>query len=235
VGDARATTALIAGASGLVGGHLLRRLLAQRSYARIEILVRRALPLAHDRLIQRLVQFDRLGADTVAVHTDTLFCCLGTTIKQAGSQDAFRRVDHDYPLALAKLAKTAGVQRFVMVSALGADARSSLFYNRVKGETERDIAALGLHTAVFMRPSLLLGERTGRRPGEKVAAVLGRALAPLWIGALRKYRPIAADDVAAAMIYAATRDWRSGPVESDEIARLARTTEVTGTRCKDED
>ena len=228
--DSQTTSALIAGASGLVGGHLLRRLLAQRSYARVEILVRRALPLTHARLIQRIVDFDRLDAGAVAVDTDTLFCCLGTTIKRAGSQDAFRRVDHDYPLTLARLAKSAGARQFLMVSALGADARSSLFYSRVKGETERDIAALGFPKSVFMRPSLLLGERPDRRPGEKVAAVLGRTLAPLLIGPLRKYRPIAGDEVAAAMIYAATHDLRSGPVESDEIVRLARRTEVTATR-----
>jgi len=218
--DSPTRTTLIAGASGLIGAHLLNRLLAHQSYARVEILVRRALPISHAKLIQRVVDFDRLNAEAAAV--DTVFCCLGTTIKQARSQAAFRRVDHDYPLTLAERAKAAGVQRFLMVSALGADAHSSLFYSRVKGETERDIAALGLPKVLFMRPSLLLGERRDGRVGEKLAAVLGRAFAPLLIGALRKYRPIAADDVAAAMIYAAGHDLHSGPVESDEIARLAR-------------
>ena len=108
-----------------------------------------------------------------------------------------------------------------MVSALGADAKSRVFYNRIKGETERDIAALGLPKAMFMRPSILLGERRENRPAEKAGILAGRLIAPLLVGALRKYRPIAADDVAAAMLYAANHDLNSGPVDSDQIVRLA--------------
>jgi len=219
--EARTKQALLAGATGLVGGQLLARLLAHPAYSRVEVLVRRELPVRNSKLVQRVVDFEHLEAVS-GISADDVFCCLGTTIRKAGSQQAFRRVDHDYALALAGLARAAGAQQFLMVSALGADARSSVFYSRVKGETERDIAATGLAKVVFMRPSLLLGERQEVRTGERVGSVVGWLIAPLLIGPLRKYRPIDADHVAAAMAYAANHDFRSGPVESDEIEKLAR-------------
>ena len=213
--------ALLAGATGLVGSHLLIRLLAHPSYTRVEVLVRRELPIHHPKLAPRLVDFEHLHADPGNA-ADDVFCCLGTTIGKAGSQEAFRRVDHDYPLALASLAKAAGAQQFLVVSSLGADALSSVFYSRVKGETERDIAAVGLPKSIFMRPSILRGERQEVRAGEKLGILVGRLLAPLFIGSLRKYRPIHADCVAAAMVFAANHDFRSGPVESDAIEKLAQ-------------
>ena len=217
----RTKQALLAGATGLVGGHLLTRLLAHPSYVRVEVLVRCELSISHPKLAQRIVDFEHLQA-VPGIAADDVFCCLGTTIGKAGSQEAFRRVDHDYPLALASLAKAAGAQQFLMVSSLGADARSSVFYSRVKGETERDIAAIGLPKVVFMRPSILRGERQEVRAGERVGILVGRLIAPLFIGTLRKYRPIHADHVAAAMVFAANHDFRSGPVESDAIEKLAQ-------------
>lgn len=221
MGEPRNKQALLAGATGLVGGHVMTRLLAHPSYSRVEILVRRALPIRHPKLAQRIVDFEHLHA-VPDIAADDVFCCLGTTIGKAGSQEAFRRVDHDYPLALANLAKAAGAQQFLMVSSLGADARSSVFYSRVKGETERDIAASGLPKVIFMRPSILRGERQEVRAGERVGILVGRLIAPLFLGSLRKYRPIEAAHVAAVMVYAANHDFRAGPVESDEIAKLAQ-------------
>ena len=142
--------------------------------------MRRELPISHPKFVQRLVDFEHLDAD-LAVAADEVFCCLGTTIKQAGSQDAFRRVDHDYPLALAKIAKAAGARQFLLVSALGADAHSSVFYSRIKGETERDIAAIGLQKVVFMRLSILLGDRQEHRAGEGAGIFVGRLIAPLLV------------------------------------------------------
>jgi len=216
-----AKNALLAGATGLVGGYLLRRLLAHPSYARVEILVRRELPIRDPKLTQRIVEFARLGAGAQGVAPDDVFCCLGTTIRKAGSEEAFRRVDYDYPLVLARLAKAAGAGKFLMVSALGADLKSAVFYNRVKGEVEQAIAAIGLPAAYSFRPSLLTGPRAEHRPGEKIGIAVGKLIAPLLIGALRKYRPIHADTVAAAMVYAANHDVAVGVIESDAIARLA--------------
>jgi len=212
--------ALLAGASGLVGDLCLARLLDHPAYDRVTVLSRRPIARAHAKLRVELVNFDDL--QPLGECYDDIFCCLGTTIKKAGSQAAFRRVDHDYPLALARLGKAAGARQFLLVSALGADAQSSVFYSRIKGETESDIAAIGLAKVIFMRPSILLGERNEQRTGERAGVLVGQLIAPLLIGPLRKFRPIHADDVAAAMLYAANHEVRSGPIDSDEIARLAQ-------------
>jgi len=132
-----------------------------------------------------------------------VYCCLGTTIKKAGSQDAFRRVDHDYVVALAQAAKQAGARRFLLVSALGANPRSHIFYNRVKGEVERDVSAVAFAAVHIFRPSLLLGERAESRPLERLGTLAFGVLAPLLVGPLRPYRPIAAEAVAQAMVRAA--------------------------------
>ena len=213
--------ALIAGATGLVGGYVLRRLLTHPSYSRVEILVRRESPIRDPKLTQRIVDFARLDAGVLGIAPDEIFCCLGTTIRKAGSEEAFRRVDYDYPLALARLAKAVGAGKFLTVSALGADPKSAVFYNRVKGEVEQAIAASGLPAAYFLRPSLLLGPRAESRPGEKIGTAVAKLIAPLLIGGLRKYQPIHADTVAAAMVYVANHDVPAGVIESDAIARLA--------------
>jgi len=222
--------ALIAGATGLVGGYVLRCVLAHPSYSRVEILVRRASPVHDPKLTQRIVDFEHLDAGATKIAADDVFCCLGTTIRKAGSREAFRRVDYDYPLALARFASATGARKFLMVSALGADPKSSVFYNRVKGEVEQSIAATGLPETYFFRPSLLTGPRAESRPGEKIAAVVGKVIAPLLLGGLRKYRPIHADTVAGAMVYAATHDIPAGVIESDAIARLATIALTTETQ-----
>jgi len=214
-------SALLAGATGLVGGYVLRHLLSHPSYSRVEILVRRESPIRDPKLTQRIVDFAHLDAGVPGDAPDEVFCCLGTTIRIAGSEEAFRRVDYDYPLALARLAKAVGAGKFLMVSALGADPKSAVFYNRVKGEVERAIAAIGLPAAYFFRPSILTGPRAENRPGEKIGIAVGKLITPLLIGTLRKYRPIHADSVGAAMVYAANHDIPAGVIESDAIARLA--------------
>ena len=196
--------ALLAGASGLVGGHCLRLLLAEPTYGRVIALGRRALPLQHPKLEQKLVDFAHI-ADLVP-RADDVYCCLGTTIKKAGSQAAFRRVDHDYVVALAQAAKQAGARRFLLVSALGANPRSRIFYSRVKGEVERDVSAVPFTAVHIFRPSLLLGERGASRPFERLAFPLFKALTPLLVGPMRPYRAIAAETVARAMIRAALSD-----------------------------
>jgi uncharacterized protein YbjT (DUF2867 family) len=214
-------SALLVGASGLVGARLLTRLLAHPEYERVTVWVRRAVSLEIHKFVQVVVDFERLQDYAAHFNAQDIYVALGTTIKQAGSQQQFRRVDHDYPLELARMALRRGAQRFLMVSALGADARSRVFYSHVKGETETDIRSLGLPKVWFFRPSLLTGDRTEPRSGERAAIAVGKVVAPLMVGRLRRYRPIAADAVAAAMIYAATRDVATGVVESEEITRLA--------------
>jgi uncharacterized protein YbjT (DUF2867 family) len=212
---------LLVGASGLVGSRLLVRLLAHPQYERVSAWVRRPIPLEIHKLAQTVVDFERLPDEAPDCAADDVYVALGTTINVAGSQPAFRRVDHDYPVAVARIALRRGSKRFLMVSALGADAQSRVFYSRVKGETETDIRGLGLPRVWFFRPSLLVGDRVESRPGERAGIMIGKVLAPFMRGPLRRYRPIKADAVAAAMIYAATHEVTPGVVESEKIAELA--------------
>jgi uncharacterized protein YbjT (DUF2867 family) len=178
--DASRRTVLLAGASGLVGRELLAGLLADDSVATVHSVGRRGLQLQHPKLAQHRVDFKALPA---LPRVDEVFIALGTTIKAAGSQEAFRAVDHDAVIAVAKAAKAAGAARLGVVSAMGADKRSAIFYNRVKGETEDALAAMGFGTLVIARPSFLVGDRESLgqpvRGGEKLAKQVSRILAPL--------------------------------------------------------
>ena len=193
--------ALVAGATGLVGSHCLRLLLASRQYEKVVALVRRPLSLNDAKLEQAVVDYDRLAETLPAGSFDDVYCCLGTTIRKAGSQAAFRRVDFDYPVALAQVARSRGARQFLLVSALGADPASKVFYNRVKGELEDALAAQGFEGLVIARPSLLAGDRPSlgqpERRGERIGLALSRALGPLLPLA---YRPIDAARVARALL-----------------------------------
>jgi uncharacterized protein YbjT (DUF2867 family) len=209
-----ARRALIAGATGLVGARVLEALLADPAYSAVRVLARRPLALRHPKLIVDVTDFDRLQ-DIRFPRVDDVFCCLGTTIAAAGSRAAFRRVDFDYPLAIARAALAAKARQFLFVSAMGANARSPVFYSRVKGELEQAVAGLGYRSAVAFRPSLLSGDRQQNRPGERAALAL---LQPLRFLVPRKYRPVAAVAVAQAMLNGAKR----GPagftvIESDAM------------------
>ncbi len=218
-------TALLLGASGLIGGHCLELLLADSEYAHVTILVRKPLSQAHPKLTQQVVDFDRLTEVADAFRVQDVFCCLGTTIKTAGSQEAFRKVDFTYPVESARLAVQQGATQFLLVSSLGANAKSSVFYSRTKGEVERAVAASDLSSVQIFRPSLLLGQRAEVRSGEVMAEKLSSALSFLLVGPLRKYRPIEARNVAAAMI-AVAKAQRAGIhiYESDQIAEIAAQT-----------
>jgi uncharacterized protein YbjT (DUF2867 family) len=193
-------TVLLAGASGLVGREILNGLLADVSVAAVHTLGRRELSVSHPKLVQHRVDFKALPALPLV---DEVYIALGTTIKVAGSQEAFRAIDHDAVLAVANAAKQAGARRLGVVTAMGADAGSSLFYNRVKGETESALAALGFGGLVIARPSMLAGDREALgqplRGGEKLANNVSRWLAPLIPD---NYKSIEAAAVAGALLNA---------------------------------
>jgi uncharacterized protein YbjT (DUF2867 family) len=194
--------ALIAGATGLVGSRLLDRLLADERYARVVALTRRDLAVSDARLDVRPARFDALAEVLGDLHgtQPDVYCCLGTTIAKAGSQEAFRAVDFDAVVALARWAKAAQARRFLLVSAMGADARSRVFYNRVKGEAEDAVRREGPASVVVLRPGLLDGPRAEFRLGERVGLALTRPLRGILPAVLK---PVHADDVAAAMLEAA--------------------------------
>jgi uncharacterized protein YbjT (DUF2867 family) len=206
-----AKTALLAGGSGLVGTRLLRLLLDASEYSRVVALSRRPLPIDHPRLANRVVNFGAgLDAQLSGTRCQEAFCCLGTTLREAGSQQAFRAIDHDLVLQFARTALALGAERFVMISAVGADANARNFYLRVKGETERALAALPIRALDLMQPSVLLGSRRELRPLEMLAQGLLWTVNPLLLGNAMRYRGITAEVVAAAMLGAA-RSGRRGP------------------------
>ena len=216
-------TAVVLGASGLVGSDCLRLLLADESYERVHALVRRPLTIEHPKLSQHQVRFDQLDAPAPYWSADAVFCALGTTIKKAGSQEAFRVVDHDYPLAAGCSAATAGAGVFLLISSLGAGEHSRNFYLRVKGETERDLSMAGLRSLVILRPSLILGERAEHRPGESLAAIMMKPLSPLFRGPLLRYRPIPSEVIARTMVHMSGRAERGMVIlESEHIAEIGK-------------
>lgn len=207
---------LLAGATGLVGGECLRLLLADPAFDPVHVVARRPLehPASSSKLRLHVGDLGGMAAALANAAIDTVICCLGTTIRKAGSEAAFRKVDLDYPLALARLALERGARHYLLVSSLGANPRSRVFYSRTKGELEEALSALSFRSLTIVRPSLLLGERTEFRFGERIFAGLG-FLAP------RKYKPVRASAVAATLVAAAKED-RPGRriIESAEMPRM---------------
>ncbi|WFB06416.1 NAD(P)H-binding protein [Streptomyces sp. LX-29] len=193
-----ARTALLAGATGLVGGQVLSRLLADPLYERVTVLSRRPLEVSHAKLDVRIVDFAALAEDDVPAVED-VYITLGTTMKAAGSRQAFRAVDHHHVVTVARLARLAGARRIALCSAIGASPTARAFYLRVKGEAERDVVGLEYASTHIFRPSLLLGARAESRPAERLGVVLAPVFAPLLAGPLRPYRPVRVERLAAAM------------------------------------
>jgi uncharacterized protein YbjT (DUF2867 family) len=209
---------LLVGATGLVGRECLRLLLADGGFNRIVAVARRSLSpeVRSPKLETHVIDFDHVNEYEELFTVDAIICALGTTIRQAGSRTRFRTVDYEYPLAFARLGRRHGCRHFLVVSALGANARSRVFYNRVKGDLEESLRALGYPRLTIVRPALLLGPRSELRLGEEVAKRVTRWLGPL---VPRAYKPVEARMVAAALVRAA-REEGSGVrvIESGEIS-----------------
>jgi uncharacterized protein YbjT (DUF2867 family) len=198
--------ALIAGSTGLIGKSLLQKLLNDSSYHKVISIARRRLEFTHPKLHNIVSDFDSIAQSANELIADDVFCCLGTTMKKAGSKEKFWKVDHDYPLELARICKVNGSKRFMLVSALGADKNSSFYYNEVKGKVEEAIDALSYESYHIFRPSLLLGQRQENRPGEEAAKSFYKIfnfLIP------EKYKGIEGSKVAAAMLHFA-KDGKAG-------------------------
>jgi uncharacterized protein YbjT (DUF2867 family) len=200
--------ALVAGATGLVGGYLIQALLEAPEYSRVYALTRRPFGREHPKLANRIVVYARMAEQLKGTTAHDAFCCVGTTIAAAGSQEAFREADVEAVLQFARAARTAGATRFVVVSSVGADAASSKFYLRTKGEMEQELAGVGFASLDILQPSLLLGPRRESRPLETLARIFAPLINPLLTGSREAYRAIPAETVARAMVGAARRGGR---------------------------
>ncbi|MEC0110891.1 oxidoreductase [Paenibacillus taichungensis] len=213
--------ALVIGATGLVGGLLVRSLLQNPAYGRIRVLVRRPLELEHAKLEQYVVDWEQLEEQKDLFRdVDDLYCCLGTTIKKAGSQENFRQVDFHYPVKAAILAKEHGVSQMLVISSMGADAGSRIFYSRTKGEMEEALSAIGFGSLHIFRPSLILGDRKEKRLGEQLAAHAMKFLDRWMKGRVDKYRAIQASTIARAMMNIALVQTRGNHVYSNDVIHV---------------
>lgn len=200
--------ALIAGATGLVGGFALKALLDAPEYTRVYALTRRPFGKEHPKLANRVVIFERMADQLKGLVAQDAFCCIGTTIADAGSQEAFRATDVDAVLLFARAARAAQATRFVVVSSVGASSQSKKFYLRTKGEMEEAVTDLGFVSVDILQPSLLLGPRAGLRPLEITGRIFAPLINPLLTGTREPYRAIPAETVGKAMLGAARRGAR---------------------------
>lgn len=235
-------TAILLGASGLVGNEVLKQLLCEIDAAvafrtkpstmeqgkpmeslsgifeKIKIFVRKPIAFEHPKLEQVVIEFDAIDNYCDLIKGDVLFCCIGTTIKTAGSKDSFKKVDYTYPLDFAKIAKQNGIEKFLLISSIGADKTSSNFYLKVKGEIEEALTKLNFKALIILRPSMLLGDRKEFRFGEAAGKVVMKLFSFAFIGKLKKYKAIEASTVASAMIQLSKlKTTGNSIVQSDEI------------------
>lgn len=206
-------TALVAGSTGLIGGQLLSLILEDPYYDKVIALSRKPLSQTHAKLQNILVEVDQLNQNK-DLKAEDVFCCLGTTIKQAKTKEAFRKVDFDYPLELAKILKANGAKQFLLVSALGSNKNSGIFYNRVKGEVEEAIAAVGYDSFHIFKPSLLVGPRKEQRSGEDAAKVFYKIFGFL---IPKKYKEIESIKVARAMIALAKTEKQGLQIHESDV------------------
>lgn len=214
-------TALIAGSTGLVGNELIKLLEDHPEYRSIHALVRNQSSLDSDKIIEHKIDFDDLDKFQPGTAINHVFCTLGTTIKKAKTKENFRKVDFEYVYTLGKMSIQWGADKFLVVTALGANPKSRIFYNRVKGETEHALKELALPTLIIFRPSLLLGNRKEHRAAEQTAIRMYKIIDPLFIGRLSKYKGVEAKQVARAMVQTALySDKQQYIFESDEIQNI---------------
>jgi len=216
-------SAIVFGATGLVGKELIFELIEHSRFLKVKAVVRKTLPFSNAKL-EQLIATDFTNLDHISINlsADVFFCCIGTTIKKAGSQEAFKKVDLDIPVAIARLAESLQIPHLVIISSIGANAQTSNFYLKTKGEMEQQVQAVYHGNLKIIRPSFLIGNRAEFRPGEKVAIAIAKALRIIMIGPLAKYKGIESWDVARAMIQSINLPKERIFVESDELQRMAK-------------
>jgi uncharacterized protein YbjT (DUF2867 family) len=215
-------TALVFGGTGLIGSSLIEQLAAGSEFDKIKVFVRRPVDYANSKIEVIQTDFTDWDALAPAITGEALFCCLGSTIKKAGSQEKFRSIDFDMPVKLAEIASANKVKQYLVVSSLGATLKTSNFYLKTKAEMEAALSAIEFHNLVVMRPSILLGKRNEKRFGESVGKALIQGLGWMLWGGLKKYRGIHGSTVATAMIKMAKDQSGQHILESDAIQALVK-------------
>ncbi|TRX22015.1 NAD-dependent epimerase/dehydratase family protein [Flavobacterium franklandianum] len=215
-------TALIIGSTGLIGSHLLELLLESTEYGKVITFVKRDSGFQNPKLEQHIIDFDKPETYKELVFGDDFFCTIGTTIKNAGSQDAFRKVDFGYPKEFSTIAMQNKVKQFLIISSLGADANSGNFYLKTKGEIQDFLKNCTFESVTVLQPSLLLGNRKEFRLGEKIGAFFMKLFSFVFTGKIKKYKPIQSESVAKAMFTIAQKNYKGFHIiESDEIQEIA--------------
>ncbi|KOS06985.1 nucleoside-diphosphate sugar epimerase [Flavobacterium akiainvivens] len=216
-----AKTAIILGATGATGSELLKLLLDDNRYSALKLFSRSASGISHPKVQEHVVNLFELEKETAAFKADEVYCCIGTTKAKTPDKDTYYKIDHGIPVAAAKLAKQNGIETFVVVSAIGANPNSGIFYVCTKGEMERDILAQGIPKTHLLQPSQIVAERSDRRVMEKIAVGVMKLVNPLLKGGLRKYRSITAHNIAKAMVKLANTNHSQDRIPSDKIQELA--------------
>lgn len=215
-------TAIIFGATGLVGNLLIEEMETSKKYSTIRIFVRQTTEITLPGLEEIVTDFSDRESLAGQVRGDDLFICLGTTIKKAGSIANMEKIDRDLPVMLARMAHNNGTKRIAVVSSIGATTSSKNYYLRIKGEMEQGIIELGFERTVIVRPSMLLGDRKEKRAGEIIGKVMIKTVQPLLAGKMKKYRAIHGRDVARSMITLVQGEPGISIIESDELQRIAK-------------
>jgi uncharacterized protein YbjT (DUF2867 family) len=214
--------ALLVGASGLIGSNLLQLLLNDGNFQEVVSWSRKAQGLHHPKLTEKEIDFNYIER-IPSENFDVIFCCIGTTIHKAKTQEKFYKVDHDYVVELARYAEKSGISKFIVISSIGAKKDTSNFYLRTKGEMEFDVSQLKIPSVTFLRPSMLMGKRKEFRFGELIGKGFMKAIGFLFIGKMKKYKGIHAKTVAETMVRLAKKNYEGKFIfESDQVVNISK-------------
>ncbi|WP_031426584.1 NAD-dependent epimerase/dehydratase family protein [Flavimarina sp. Hel_I_48] len=216
-----AKTAIILGITGLTGSILAKQLFEDEDYEKVISFHRRASELSHPKFTEHVVNLFELKREKERFKADVVFCCIGTTQAKTEDKETYKAIDYGIPLDAAQLCKDNNISTFIAISAMGADAESRIFYNRTKGEMQRDIFKLSIPNIYFMQPALLAGDREETRTAEKIATKVFKILNPLLVGPLKKYKSIKPEKIAKTMRFVAKNGFADPLIESDKIQKIA--------------
>lgn len=219
--DQNKKTAIILGATGLTGGILLQLLLEDDRYDKIKLFSRNRVNIVSDKIEEHIGDVLNLEGFKPKFKADEVFCCIGTTNSKTPDKELYHKIDFGIPVTAAQICSKQGIEKLLVISALGADPNSSIFYNRVKGEMEEAVLKIGISKTYILQPSLISGPREERRPGEWLAKQLFKVLNVFMVGPLRKYRSIHPKEIAICMLKLANGEEASGRITSDEITIIA--------------